>query len=288
MKSRVTVGVIGEDIGLPLLDIAGPSRTLVAEDHPAHSHPSWELLVLLWGRMVQELPDGCRYMTGGSVLVVRPGVLHGPPRGQLRPGKFLWMRIFSRPKSLAGSPFLEKDYQEHVDSLDRHAGVVLTTGHKLMTQLEVYWRLLYRFSIHKSPPVTHLFLRTMTCLTIMRLVERINETAERDGTRVDKIVKAACEYMAAHSSEELSVGQIAKYIGYDASWFEKRFRAEVGVPPSHYLQSLRVDKAKELLRSKKMNITEVALEAGFASSQHFAHVFRKFAGLSPSEFRRSS
>jgi len=57
------------------------------------------------------------------------------------------------------------------------------------------------------------------------------------------------------------------------------------VTPGSYLQSFRVEKAKELLSAQQADITDTALRTGFPDSQYFSRVFRKFVGLSPSAYR---
>jgi AraC family transcriptional regulator len=60
----------------------------------------------------------------------------------------------------------------------------------------------------------------------------------------------------------------------------------VGISPSHYHINLRMDEAKRLLRESKKSVVDVALDVGYANPSHFAQLFRKMTGLSPSDYRR--
>lgn len=62
------------------------------------------------------------------------------------------------------------------------------------------------------------------------------------------------------------------------------FSAAYGMSPKQYQVSARIEEAKRMLNGSGLNITEVALELGFASSQHFATQFKKVAGMTPREF----
>jgi AraC-like DNA-binding protein len=290
VKKWLEVSVRGDAIGLPLLASAGYSRLLAVSSHGAHDHPTYELFAALSGDLVLEQGPRIRlHMRGGSLLVIRPGVAHRPADRQLKPGKYLWLQIAANPVTLSGSSFVPADYRQLIARLDRHAGVVRPAGRQLMAQLTSCKRLLDRFTAGRTPTVTPTLLRMVTCLTVLRFAEHLDEAMSHgDNAGVGPIMQAACAYMAAHYTEELSLRRIADHLGYDVSWFEKRFRAEVGVPPGNYLQSLRVEKAKELLGTGRAGITDAALSTGFTSSQYFAHVFRKFTGQSPSEYRLSA
>ncbi len=60
----------------------------------------------------------------------------------------------------------------------------------------------------------------------------------------------------------------------------------MGVSPSHYHINLRMEEAKRLLRETKKSVVDVALDVGYANPSHFAQLFRRETGLSPSDYRR--
>jgi AraC family transcriptional regulator len=60
----------------------------------------------------------------------------------------------------------------------------------------------------------------------------------------------------------------------------------MGVSPSRHHVNLRLDAARQLLRETKKSIVAVALEVGYTNPSHFAQLFRRETGLSPSDYRR--
>ncbi len=58
--------------------------------------------------------------------------------------------------------------------------------------------------------------------------------------------------------------------------------------PNLYLNQYRLTKSAELLRETTMSITEIALSTGFSGASYYAETFRKWAGISPGEFRKNS
>ena len=280
--------VWGRDIGLPLLEIGGYDRQLVAVGWgPEVNATAYQLVATIWGEIGFEIAGAPLRMPGGSILGIPPGVLLAEPDGQHKPGRFLYLIIAARPASLSGSSFLDQDYRDLLATLDRHAGIVQRAGHTLMAQFTAYQRMLDQWRSPNRPPgVTAALLRAQTCITLLRFAARLEEAAAQPPlTDADPIVQAACDFMATHYSEKILLRQIADHVGYDVSWFAKRFRERLGVTPGSYLQSFRVEKAKELLSAQQADITDTALRTGFPDSQYFSRVFRKFVGLSPSAYR---
>lgn len=64
----------------------------------------------------------------------------------------------------------------------------------------------------------------------------------------------------------------------------RAFTQETGLTPYRYLESLRIDEAKRLLKQGIVP-AEVALQTGFSDQSHFTHYFRRFLGLSPGQYR---
>ena len=66
------------------------------------------------------------------------------------------------------------------------------------------------------------------------------------------------------------------------SRFKTRFKREMGVPPEEFWLRQKIERATVLLKTR--NVTEVAHELGFSSSQYFATVFKRYTRVSPSRF----
>jgi AraC family transcriptional regulator len=60
----------------------------------------------------------------------------------------------------------------------------------------------------------------------------------------------------------------------------------MGETPHQFVLRLRVERAKEMLRSAESRVLDVAIASGFKTQQHFARVFRQLCGASPTEYRR--
>lgn len=124
------------------------------------------------------------------------------------------------------------------------------------------------------------FLRALT--TICRRAHLQQEGREEDHSfRISRVV----EQLNSRYPEEFSVPQMAKLAGMSASNFRHRFSEVMGVPPVEYLTRIRLKMAAPLLTTPE-NITNIAFRVGFEDSNYFTRQFRKYAGFTPTEFRR--
>ncbi|MBD2363055.1 helix-turn-helix transcriptional regulator [Anabaena minutissima FACHB-250] len=99
-------------------------------------------------------------------------------------------------------------------------------------------------------------------------------------------LKQVLDYIQAHLSEDISLEDLAKIAGISQFYFARLFKKSIQVPPHQYIIRQRVELAKQLLNDPEYNITEVALECGFAHPTHLSRHFRRLVGMSPSDFRK--
>jgi AraC-like DNA-binding protein len=89
-------------------------------------------------------------------------------------------------------------------------------------------------------------------------------------------------------AEELDLDALAREAGYSKYHFARTFAEAYGETPRAYLTRRRVERAKSLLRTANLSITEVCFLVGFESLGSFSSLFRRLVGHSPSGYRASS
>jgi AraC family transcriptional regulator len=94
------------------------------------------------------------------------------------------------------------------------------------------------------------------------------------------------DWMSENLAEEFNLDRLAAQAGLSKFYFNRLFKSAMGVSPSRYQITLRMEEAQRLLRETKKTIIEVGLDLGYANPSHFAQAFRKETGLTPSEYRR--
>src|SRR5215475_5635651 len=94
------------------------------------------------------------------------------------------------------------------------------------------------------------------------------------------------EFVHAKLEDELSLSELAQSAGLSTAHFSEMFRKSTGETPHQFVLRLRVERAKEMLRSAESRVLDVAIACGFKTQQHFARVFRQLCGSTPTEYRR--
>ena len=89
------------------------------------------------------------------------------------------------------------------------------------------------------------------------------------------------------SMGECSLAELAASANLSPFYFARAFKHTTGLPPHHYQQRLRIERAKDLLATTGLSVTDIALRVGYGSSQTLARVFRRNVGSTPAEYRRS-
>ena len=112
-------------------------------------------------------------------------------------------------------------------------------------------------------------------------------SGEQYETAYSSSIQEAMSYIQKnYACEDMSTNLVAKQVNLSVSWLSTKFKEEVGVGISDYLNNLRIQKAKQLFDEQDYMIYEVAGKVGFASSQYFSKIFKQITGVTPNEYRR--
>jgi len=99
------------------------------------------------------------------------------------------------------------------------------------------------------------------------------------------VISRAKEYIREHHTEDLSLGQVAKFVNTSTFYFCKMFKKVTGINFTNYVSRVRIEESKNLLLNPNLRVSEIAFEVGFQSLTHFNRVFKKILGQSPTEYR---
>ena len=98
-------------------------------------------------------------------------------------------------------------------------------------------------------------------------------------------LKRATDYIEAHLTGPVSLADFASATGLSRMYFAAQFRAATGFRPHEYLLRRRIERARELLVSTHLTITEIAYSVGFQTQSHFTTVFNRLVGQTPRAWR---
>ena len=113
-----------------------------------------------------------------------------------------------------------------------------------------------------------------------------NQVALQQQTAEPVQITRARQFIEENYQEDLSLAAVARQAGMSTFYFCKTFKKVTGLNFTHYVSSLRVEKAKNLLLNRNYRVSEIAFEIGFQSLTHFNRVFKRIAGASPTEYRQ--
>ncbi|MGC9944532.1 MAG: AraC family transcriptional regulator [Verrucomicrobiota bacterium] len=135
-----------------------------------------------------------------------------------------------------------------------------------------------------------MFLQGIAHAIAIHLARNYTETVKESHSGSPSLpgfkVRQISNWMAEHMAEDFDLNQLAAQAGVSKFYFSRLFKNAMGVSPSRYLLTLRMDEAKRLLRETKRSVVDVALDVGFANPSHFARFFRRETGHSPSDYRQ--
>jgi AraC family transcriptional regulator len=100
-------------------------------------------------------------------------------------------------------------------------------------------------------------------------------------------LKSAVDYIHAHLDGDLSMVQIASSVNNSPSHFARLFKKATGISLHQYVIQQRVERAKLLLKTKDLPISDIAAQVGFASPSHLTHHCKRQTGMTPGQIASS-
>ena len=114
------------------------------------------------------------------------------------------------------------------------------------------------------------------------------DTPHRRGADGDRDVEfvQVIDYIEKHLSEPISLDELSGLLHFEKSYLTVRFKEIWGLSPMRYVNWLRIERAKVLLSTTDMSVTDIAREVGFASIHYFSRFFKEKENITPNEFRK--
>lgn len=268
-----------EQSGIPVLRCFG-LHTSKSAGLPLYDHihkGCMELVFLLKGFQIYEA-SGCLYnLSGYDIFVAYPDEVHSSATYPQNVSSLIWMQL-----ELSGEgPLLGLDgetsrlLRRELLSLPR-----LFSGDSALegTLTDAF------FLLRQGGELERCMGQQTLVYSLLRMISLSRKLSVRKSDCVEKVIP----YLYEHLSEEISLEEAAAFCGLSLSQFKKKFREESGDTPRNYINHLKVEQAK-LLLDEGRSITDTALALGFNTPNYFSVTFRRYTGLSPTQYlaRRS-
>lgn len=140
------------------------------------------------------------------------------------------------------------------------------------------------FHYESGEPLGVLQQRALLLALLYEYFSECDEITVRSSV-YSKEFSCVMDYIDAHYDENMKVEDLASLIHLQPNYFIKYFKKNFGDSPMKYVNKLRIEKAKELLKQSTIPVAEIARRVGIEDSYYFSRLFKKYAGVSPKSYR---
>ena len=254
---------------------------------PNHWHNDIELIAVLSGKMNYNVNGEIITLRSGSGIFINSGQMHfgfSNARSECR-----FICILLHPMLLCAAPSYEEDFVQPIVCNGAAPFIVLaaetTWQQKILDQIHF----LYRNKGKASTPLKVLSAFSAIWSLLYENLPSPSDSAAANPQSSDlTITKNMVGFIQKNYAHKISLSDIAASGAVGQSKCCKLFSKYFSQTPNLYLNRYRLNKSAELLQSTDLSITEIALSVGFGGASYYAETFRKWIGISPTEFRKRS
>lgn len=265
MKKEIRTVCFDEDLHLEAYRFEG-----IVQPFPNHFHDYYVIGFIEEGKRFLSCKNKEYIIGRGDILLFNPNDNHGCAQ---RDGGTLDYRGLNISKETMLSLTDEVTGKTHLPGFSKN----------VIYDAEIHY---YLGSLHKMIMCggEKFEKEEMLLLLIASLIQRYGQPFEACVSECRKEIESACFFMEQHFVEHITLGQLCRCSNLSKSTLLRAFTKSKGITPYRYLQTIRVNKAKELLE-KGIAPVEVAQQTGFSDQSHFTNFFHMFIGISPAAYR---
>lgn len=248
---------------------------------------SIRIYYILDGKFEWIIKDRSHVLYPGDLAVILPGQPFGGSKGFMNIGTVCWICIGvecidQNRKMVLGewSGLSETESLTICKILQLNHTAVLVGVKEAFAILQTIKEELFKQEIGYATRVNHL-IDELLIFIVRQSTHQTN--LRRDFPQTFTKLEETLRQNLAH---QWTVEEMAALIGLGTTAFSEKVKNYTGFSPLNYLINIRISEAIKLLKKQEVNITTIALETGFYSSQHFSTTFKKLTGYTPIEFRK--
>lgn len=117
------------------------------------------------------------------------------------------------------------------------------------------------------------------------VVSPVSESLVNKSKANDWLIDRAEQYIRSYYASPIKAHEVADFINISPNYFSSLFKQKTGKSFNDYINTLRVDAAKQLLEETPFNVNEIAEKVGYREYKYFVDVFKKFTGYTPTKYR---
>lgn len=232
---------------------------------PGQRHPFWEVNIVLNGSMTLTCDDLITTLSKGQMFLIRPEQFHSFITLEDRT-EFLVL-TFSMDFTAPNAAYALSDAN-------------MRLAYTLMEEMESRYQGEAFLRSDASAPQT---LKLLMELLILRAIS--HDAVPCTKNMYSDIYQTAVQFMKVNIFSPITLNDIARHCGVSCSTLKALFKTHTQLGVMHFFSELKMEKAKEMLASGS-SVSAAADELRFSSTAHFSAAFKKYAGLSPLQYKK--
>ncbi len=138
---------------------------------------------------------------------------------------------------------------------------------------------------HQKDKDNKMIIKHLFIVVLNLIINSLNKRNIDDSKTSSKIINCKNIILRRLCEPSLNVKNLASEIGCAADYLSNIFKKETGIKLKDYINSQRIEYAKDLLNNSSFNVSEIAWTVGYSDENYFFRVFRKFEKTTPNAFR---
>lgn len=254
---------------------------------PKKSSNGIRIFTVLEGKFEWCINEGQYALFPNDVALILPQQDFGSDNGVLEIGCFSWIHLntqFTKDEGIVmGAWSMLSESESHAISkiLLTNSCPILSKFNEGAKILKAIQQELFSQDLGYHAQVNHL-IDELFILTTRKLTKQSNP-----GRDFPKTFMNLEQALRQNLSHQWTVEEMAALVGLGTTLFNEKVKSYSGFSPINYLINIRIAEAIKLLKRPHISLTDIALDTGFYSSQHFSTTFKKLTGYTPSEFRKN-
>lgn len=255
----------------PQLDVELLHAYYVQHAYPRHSHDYYVISLIAQGRQ-SFTHQGTKHRTPpGGLILINPGAAH---TGEAADERGFELRALYPSLALMETATFELTGRR---ALPIFKEVLVENRWATHNISSLHQALLEGAGMLESES------RILWMMTqLIQRYARLGSTDRRLGNET-RAVQQIRQYIEEHFAENVSLQTLAQLVSFSPYYLLRAFRAEVGMPPYAYLESVRIRHTQRLIKAG-MPLANVAAAVGFSSQSHMTRQFKNIIGVTPGQY----
>lgn len=259
---------------------------------PGEKHDFWELFYVDKGELIVHVEETPYELKQGDVMLYKPNAYH-----RLSANRATASNLFGIAFE-CGSPALDRLANRHFRMNENERGMLAQIVKEGFQSFVPPFGDPEAHAIERRPDAPdggEQLLRCYLEILLIRLIRRAYGGQEPGGKppfvpkekRERDLVRSVAAFLRERVHQDLSLDAVCESFNVGKTHITRLFKRRTGYPLMEYFKRLKTERAKLLIREERHNFTEIARLLGYGSIHHFSKAFKKYGGMTPSDYARS-